>query len=744
VRLGLLVALAAAAPVAAQPADSVARHAARHEALERLLDDASRRNRLPPDLQTYRARVESEIAVLLRREEGNEAVAGIEQVASDLRWTRTGFTEQHVVGYRTQQVGPNVSLLSIAPTGWINPVLYGNRLRVGTRGGRTAREAAPRDTVQAVHPLATDRARYYAYAGGDTVAVLQAGARRIPIVQVRVLPRSDVPARTVLFDGELLLDASRGALVKLRGHFVEMGTRPSRLASALRGSVGDAIAFLEFEQGERNGAYWLPARQRVELQAMAPVLGDGRAVVRIVSRFMDMAVNDTAVAAVVAAAEAPAGNGPSPGADSAPPRRRTGRRLTYAAGDSIARFTGWRLGIGAQVAETHSDDFADIGPDRWRSTGPARLDWTAPRPADVFRYNRVEGAFTGVGLKWSLRDRAPGVVVRANAGYAWGEQAVRGRVSVERRRGPWSVEARGGRSLDITNDFRAPLDSGSSANALFGSVDAYDYVDRTSGTLALVHRLGGRTLVSRAEVGYADDRWRPATQARSPFGGAAFRENRGVDEGGYLRSALLLEWKPDVGAEYVRPGIGGRLAYERGDGTLAWQRVEARLSARRPLGPLVVTARADAGAVLGDRPPPQQLFELGERQNLPGYPDKAFAGTRAAAVRGQLLYLAPVWQQPIRLGQRFFIPGLSPGVSVGLQSGWADAPTAGAREALRRLGLVRDSAGAEVPVSVPTGRVRASATAGLRFFGSALFAGGTRPVDQAAPWRWLVSFGQPW
>jgi hypothetical protein len=48
------------------------------------------------------------------------------------------------------------------------------------------------------------------------------------------------------------------------------------------------------------------------------------------------------------------------------------------------------------------------------------------------------------------------------------------------------------------------------------------------------------------------------------------------------------------------------------------------------------------------------------------------------------------------------------------------------------------------PVSVTTGRVRASVSAGVRLFGNALFLGATRPVDQAAPWRGLVGFGQVW
>jgi len=48
------------------------------------------------------------------------------------------------------------------------------------------------------------------------------------------------------------------------------------------------------------------------------------------------------------------------------------------------------------------------------------------------------------------------------------------------------------------------------------------------------------------------------------------------------------------------------------------------------------------------------------------------------------------------------------------------------------------------PVSRPTNGIRASVTAGLRFFSGGVFVGATRPVDQAAPWRTLITFGQQW
>jgi hypothetical protein len=702
-------------------------------ALRELLADASKRNVLPPSLISFRSNVETEISVLLRREEGNEAVAAVEQVASTLKWNRTGFYDQHIVGYRAQQTGPNNSMLSVFQTGWLNPVLYGNRLRVRSNSsqrtvpGRASTRSDGADTLPAIHPLAVDREQYYRYSGGDTIVTVRAGDRVIPIAHVRVQPLPNVKGALVLFDGEMDLDASRGTLVRLRGRFLRVNG-PRR---GLVESLGDAVAFVEYENGERYGEFWLPAKQRIELQATLPILGDGRAVIRIVSRFSQLDVNDTVLDARTLAS-----------ADSL--RARSRRRLSFAGTDSLGRYGAWQADVGALSVGMHSDDFNDIGPDRWRSTGAPRLDYTVPRASDAFHFNRVEGVYTGTGLKWSLRDLAPGVVVRANAGWAWAEGTPRGRLSVERQRGSTLMEVRGGRSLDNTNDFRVPLDSGNTIAALFASRDPYDYVDRRSATIAAVRTLGARRLLTRVEFGVADDRYRPSSYVRSPFGGDAYRENRRIDEGRYLRSAALVEWHPDFSAEFAKPGVGARLSYERGDGTLQWQRAEIRATARKPFGPFVALARGDVGAVFGSRIPPQQLFELGKFQNLPGYEDKEFAGSRAAVLRASLHYTSPYFRQPIRVGR--LLLALAPGLSVGVQSGWADAPTAPARTSIERLGAPTDTTllALWAPVARPTDGIRASLTAGLRLFSGGVFVGATRKVDQAAPWKALVTFGQQW
>lgn len=728
----LPAALQAQEQLPAQPARATPR------ALAELLADASVRNLLPPDLMAYKAHVETEVAVLLRREEGSEAVAAIEDVASRLRWTRTGMTDQHVIGYRAQRSGFSMSMLSAVRTGWLNPTLYGNRLRIRASSANRAARAAESlrrdgsDTLQAVHPLATDRDRFYRFSGGDTIVTMRSGARAIPIVHVRVQPREDVRERVLLFDGEIDLDASRGALVRMRGHFVRRNDPPRGMTARMVGKLVESVAYIEFENAEHEERFWLPARQRIELQVASPITGDGRAVVRVVSRFGGMAVNDTVLSAETLAT-----------ADST--RRNMARRLSYAPSDSVSRFSAWQGGIGSITAGMHSDDFADIAPDRWRTTGPPRFEFMAPRGADVLHFNRVEGLYTGIGAKLSLRDVAPGVVVRGTVGWAWNEGTARGRLAVERTRGPVTVEVRGGRSLDNTNDFRAPLDSGLSIFSVFGTEDPYDYVDRRSAAASVVMHTKQRDALLRVDLGVADDRYRPATYKRGPLrGGDPYRANRGVDEGGYVRSAVLMDIHPDVSSDFVKPGAGARLSYERGDGTLAFQRSEVRLTARQLYGPFTAVARGDAGVVTGARVPPQQLFELGSQQGLPGYGDKEFVGSRAAIVRGMLMYTTPWLSQPLRVSRRYSLPGITPGVSVGLQSGITELPNTAARESLLRFGLREDSTGAMVPVAAVTNGWRATASAGLRFFSGTLFVGAARPIDRAAKWKSVIQFGQQW
>ena len=720
--LGALFVAAAPRAGAQQPRATVADSA---RALAEFVAQASEVNsRIPPGLAGYRAVVETEMSIAIVDSAGLERIVQLEQVASDVRWMAPDTYEQRVVGYRSQQVAPGFSVLSIFG-GWTTPVLYGNSLRLGVSSS-AARRPTGRGPRLAIHPLAINRRQYYDFAGGDTVAVLQTPGRRIPVVSLQVTPKDTIAGNAILLLGEIHLDADRKQIVRMRGRMVEYsGGHPTITAgSRLPGTSG--ASYVEMVNAEFAGAYWLPVYQRTELQAHIALFGNMRTIVRIVSRFRDHRPNDTTWSQ---AATAPEG---------------VPHHLTYASSDSLARYDDWSRPIGALSDDVRYVDFDDLAPDEWGTEGDAGVRFRPRTLGEVFRFNRIEGAFTGAAFERDARIDDDGLVVRAAGGWAWAEQTVRGSVSADQHQGDWALGLRLERLLAHTNDFTVPLTMGATLSALLGSRDDYDYVDRRIATGSLTRALGslGRSYL-RFEAGPASDRAVVPHAARGLYvDGEGFRPNRGIDEGTYFRTAAMVELNPQVSGMFVNRGVGSRVQYERADGEVRWQRVEARLTARRDVGPFEVYARGDAGILLGP-PAPQALFEIGTWEGLRAYDYKEFGGDRAAVGRAVVGYTTPWLRAPMGLSTLFVIPGLSPGVAAGVQAGWADASSEAARAALLRLGTRVDSAtGALVPLSRPTDGVRTSAEFMLTFFNGALSLGMARPIDRSGPWRFSGRVGQ--
>ena len=271
-------------------------------ALERLVVEAAKINhRVPAGLGRYRAKLESEISLGNQNGAGSEVAASIEEVASELTWLRTGEFEQHVIGYRQQSLGLQLATLGFFWNSWAVPSLYGNRLALLFGRDTTTRRRGTcnndRRTTYAVHPLSDDRERFYRYAGGDTIEALKVGDRTIRIVRVDVVPRGVLPPRTVVFSGEVDLDVDRKHIVRMRGAFASTGDATTgAIAGVLKATRLEGIAYVELVNNEVNGEFWLPSYQRFEAQAMAPVIGEAKAVFRIVSRFHDYEIESSAKA----------------------------------------------------------------------------------------------------------------------------------------------------------------------------------------------------------------------------------------------------------------------------------------------------------------------------------------------------------------------------------------------------------------------------------------------------------------
>lgn len=716
--LPLFALLLASADTTRQPSDTATYQS---EALRVLVAEAAATNRRVPEaLGGYRAQLESEISIGNRRSERMEMSVQLEQIASTLTWDRSGRYEQQVIGYRSQSIGTSIATLGLFRVGWAIPSLYGNRIAL--LFGRDTSEAVRRrrnrrggDPMYAVHPLADDRERFYRFTGGDTVFTMRVDGREIPIVRVDVRLRADVPDRSVVFLGELDLDASRRHLVRMRGYFAVVGGPKPRF-DILREARLQGIAFVEAVNAEVNGEFWLPAYQRFEAHATSNTVGDSRAVFRIITRYRDRDLLPPPADVTV-------------GAPDDTLQVRPFRLMIYPS-DSLSAYRRWRTDIGAENAEVSADDFNDIAPDQWSTKGPPRFSIETERFLDVIRMDRVQGVFTGIGAVYRYRDAAPGVALRGALGYSWGEHTVRGRAIVEHRDARSLLQLRLVRSLDLTNDFRNPYDSGTTTGAFFGR-DDYDYVDRRSVGVLLQRFLGAELQTAvRLEAGYAQDRAVVAHYDESPVGlGAPFRVLRPVTEGDYARTVLTIEHRPDVALEFLRPGLGGRIIYERADGALRYQRAEARLTWRANRGLLALGARLDAG-ITTPGAPPQQLFEIGANQNLPGYDYKQFAGDQAAVLRGQVFHGFGIVGAPTRITSRIWLPPLAPGLAFSVQAGYTRASNATALSTVQSLG------------STPSGHVRSSAAVTLRFFGQSVGVGVARPLDYPGAWRWVLELGQ--
>ena len=679
-------------------------------ALREFVARAAEGNReVPAELHAYRALVESEVALVLHMDEGEELTSQVEQIASHVQWRRDGSVEQRIVGHRVRAYGPNVSVLTYLGRGWLMPVLYGERLQIFAPEDSTAQGRKTGPTYEVIHPLSAQRDAVYRFDGGDTVAVLNLPERVLHVVRIRVTPRRAPDERALLFHGDIELDADRHQIVRMRGRLVEYHPDPG-LATRLLGLAARGFAYFEVENAEHEARYWLPYRQRIELHAVTP-LTDSRAILRIASRFGDLRLEESRMGA-------------------APPSDPPSYRLTFATGDTLHRFDGWSRPPGEATAELSARDFDDVAPPELLPDGPPHLRFGVRRFSELMRYNRIEGAYTGAGAVLAFRDAAPGLELRGTSGWAWSEATLRGGVELSLRHEPWTLSLAAVRDLVHTNDFVSAFErhGGFPALLLLGGIDDFDYLDRRAAGIAITRDLapGGETRVG-LDVGWAEDRPEVRRLLSGPLAADTLRLNRPITPGRYARARLVLEHGRSVGRFSLRPGIGARLVLEQAVGDLEWRRIETGVQLRGVRGPLTFATRLDAGVVFGDPPPLQTLYELGGTSGLPGYEYKEFAGDRAAMLRAVLRYDPRLLDAPIRIGA-LVLPALAPAPVVQWQAGWTAASGA-AEGAVHALG------------SRVTGGVASAVDVQLTFFGGILGIGFARPLERHGGWDFVWSIG---
>jgi hypothetical protein len=354
---------------------------------------------VPAGLADYRARMESSVTLTLRADSasGGELPLTVDEFAGEVRWTREGALEQRTRGHRIRQLAPTpYTIGSWLESPWVVPHLYGNTIDALQISASPQRRGA---VSRAVHPFSVRGPEFYRYTVRDTLRVrTQEGVTSLVAVDVR--PRVAAPSAELrLLAGTFYLDVERAAIARARFGFTEaVGRLP----------LTEAGLFFEMENGLVEGRYWLPVRQRREIQVSSPLLG-GATALRLVTSLSRFDVN----------------TGWRP--------ETTAARLVRDIQRGEAAFAGWRDPASRGDEPAAITDFADLreairppNPD----AGPLRVGFRAERSSHFFRYNRAEGLFLGGGARIEPRDPARrDWSVYGTAGYAFAEGAARGELS---------------------------------------------------------------------------------------------------------------------------------------------------------------------------------------------------------------------------------------------------------------------------------------------------------------------------
>jgi hypothetical protein len=657
---------------------------------------------VPQDLLDYRASVRSSLYLTLAPDTvaGGDLPATVDELVSDVRWNRQGSLHQTVRAHRTRVLVPiPYTLATILQQPWVVPHMYGAAIFTPFAG------------PQAVNPFGARGEEFYSYQSDDPVRLRVQGelVTLVPVsVRPRFIPEDD---RTVVVLGTFYIDRDRAAVAQARYGFA--GGRGD-----LPRSLGSLETYLELENGLWEGRYWLPFRQRREIFFNSPLLGGGVAA-RVVNQFTDFELNTGWFA-----------EGPRV-------------QLAWETGQERDAFAGWEQSVGDDAGEYSTRDFSDLrmaiatdaaGPQRTR----LRLHYK--RGNHLFRYNRVEGAYLGLGARLvppdPLRNRWE---LYGTAGWAFAEGTPRGELSARfgaaAAPNPTRLSDRGAeitafrRLVDI-QPFRPTYgwDWIYSIPAVLWGSDVRDYYDVT-GVEAFASGRHGRW-TGRVGGRFESHDSVQVNTSKFLFGTAGdFGPLASIEPGNH--AAL------EAGAGYsFGPGAFGmgNSTILRGDAELGladfrFTRLTGLLSARYNLGPITLASRTDAGHATGGVPP-QKLFRFGSLEGLRGYEPNEFGGSTAVLSRARrvLIGLPPRSTRPLARVGMFLIPPLRPSLVLLGESGWTWIDE-DLEDELLRLG------------ARPTGGARSSVGVGLSILDDAITIERLQPVGQDADERsarWYV------
>ncbi|HEY6947925.1 MAG TPA: hypothetical protein VI297_03830 [Gemmatimonadales bacterium] len=581
-----------------------------------------------PGLRSYRARAHGLVFFLAQVGKGlggPPRLVKADELNVEVYWQGPNWSKQVILAWRDTTFLPTDIKYHRDHLGIVTNN-FGDLIRIGE--GDEVRDA--------VHPLAPGGLADYDFALGDSLAI-QGPQGLVRVQEVLVRPR-DYGRPLVI--GTLYLDAASAELVRFRFSFTP--------AAYLESNLEDISVVLE--NSLREGRYWLPYRQEIEIRRRTTWLDfPARGIIRGRWEIGDYDLGAALPRAVLA--------GPAIGG------------LVQALPDDSTWQRPLRVAIAGEAAPAGRQDMEAVRTEVERLAGE-RVLTGLPRArlgvgalSDLAHVNRVQGLTLGLG--GTVRIGSSRVWLEPAAAFGTSDHRITGGLAVRAGLGPVEIELSGRRRVRDLSDVPviSPL-----LNSFLSQENGDDYGDYVLLDLAGVgvrYPLGART---RLGLDLGVERSRSLDVAATAARGA-YRPNPALGAGTYRMARLRLE----RAAAAPSAGIGGAVALEVGDGPTSFVRGSADGTWLVPTGGSALAGRLHAGWG-SDGLPAYRSFVLGGRGTLVGEPFRAFGGRSYALA--ELEWRLNVPGPAIPLGS-FASTGHSLVLAPFLAAGWSGRPYSG-------------------------------------------------------------------
>ncbi len=580
-----------------------------------------------PGLRSYRARAHGLVFFLAQVGKGlggPPRLVKADELNVEVYWQAPNRSKQVILGWRDTTFLPTDIKYHRDHLGIVTNN-FGDLIRIGE--GDEVRDA--------VHPLSPAGLTDYDFAFGDSLAI-QGPQGLVRVQEVLVRPR-DYGRPLVV--GAFYLDAASADLVRFRFSFTP--------AAYLESNIEDISVVLE--NSLREGRYWLPYRQEIEIRRRTTWLDfPARGIIRGRWEIGDYELGTAVPPAVLA--------GPA-----------IGGRLEALPDDSTWR-SPLRDAVGGEPAPAGRQDMEAVRSEVERLAGErvlsglpgARLSVGAL--SDLAHVNRVQGLTLGLG--GTVRIGSSRVRLEPTAAFGTSDHRLTGGLAIRAGLGPAEIELFGRRRVRDLSDVPVISPLLNSFLSQENGDDYGDYVLLDMAGASVRYPLGaGTTLGLDLDV----ERSRSVDVAATPARGA-YRPNPALGAGTYRVARLRLERTSGAG-----PGIGGAVALEAGDGPTSYVRGTVDGTWLVPAGSTALAGRLHGGWA-SDGLPVYRSFVLGGRGTLVGEPFRAFGGRSYALA--ELEWRLNVPGPAIPLGS-FASTGPRMVLAPFLAAGWSDRPYPG-------------------------------------------------------------------